>query len=92
MTFASIPLGELRRATKALVPGATVNDVVLALVAGGLRSWAELRGAALGSWRVKVPVSLHHHAEHRRDRQPLLLLRVWLPLWEPDPVVRLAPH
>ena len=89
MTFASIPLGGLRRATKALVPGATVNDVVLALVAAGLRSWAEFRGAALGSWRVKVPVSLHHHAEHPETANRYSFFCVGLPLSEPDPVVRL---
>ena len=89
VTFASLPLGGLRRATKALVPGATVNDVVLALVGAGLRSWAEFRGTALGSWRVKVPVSLHHHAEHPETANRFSFFCVGLPLSEPDPVVRL---
>jgi hypothetical protein len=34
VAFASLPLGALKRAAKALVATATVNDVVLALVAG----------------------------------------------------------
>jgi diacylglycerol O-acyltransferase / wax synthase len=89
VAFSSIQLGGLKRAAKALVPGATVNDVVLALVGGGLRSWAEFRGAALGRWRVKIPVSLHHHAENPETANRHSFFYVGLPLAEPDPVERL---
>lgn len=89
VTFASIPLGGLKYAAKALVPGATVNDVVLALVGAGLRSWAEFRGAALGSWRVKIPVSLHHSTENPETANRYSFFCVGLPLAEPDPVERL---
>jgi diacylglycerol O-acyltransferase / wax synthase len=89
VTFASIPLAGLKRAAKALVPGATVNDIVLTLVGAGLRRWAESRGAPLGSLRVKIPVSLHHRAESPETANRDSFFYVGLPLAEPDPVERL---
>jgi WS/DGAT/MGAT family acyltransferase len=88
VAFASLPLGALKRAAKALVRGATVNDVVLALVAGGVRQWAE-KSHPLGSVRVKVPVSLHHLAENAETANRDSFFVVSLPLEEPDPVERL---
>jgi diacylglycerol O-acyltransferase / wax synthase len=58
VAFATIELERLRRAASA-TDGATVNDAVLAVVAGGLRRWLEARHEHLGAVRVKVPVSLH---------------------------------
>jgi hypothetical protein len=49
---------DLRRAARS-IDGATVNDAVLTVVAGGLRRWLESQHGHLGSVRVKVPVSLH---------------------------------
>jgi diacylglycerol O-acyltransferase / wax synthase len=89
VSFASIRLGALRRAAKTLVPGATVNDAVLALVGGGLRSWAETRGDRLASLRVKIPVSLHQRAESPATANRDSFFCVALPLGEPDPVERL---
>ena len=86
VAFASLPLGAVKRAAKALVRGATVNDVVLALVAGGLRRWAAGGGATV---RVKVPVSLHHLAESAEAANRDSFFVVSLPLGEPDPVERL---
>lgn len=57
------PLAELHDAGKAVGPGVTVNDVVLAVVAGGIRHWLSARRAATGHIRVKVPVSLHRPGE-----------------------------
>ncbi len=88
VAFASLPLGALKRAAKALVPGATVNDVVLTLVAGGVRRWAE-RGRPLGPVRVMVPVSLHHLAESAEAANRDSFFIASLPLEEPDPVERL---
>lgn len=89
VAFASVPLGALKGAAKVLVPKATVNDVVLALVAGGLRYWAAARGGPLATVRVKVPVSLHHRAASAdaANRDSLFVLA--LPLEEPDTVERL---
>jgi WS/DGAT/MGAT family acyltransferase len=58
VAFAAGGLDELRHAAHA-VDGATVNDAVLTIVAGGLRQWLETRHGQFGDIRVKVPVSLH---------------------------------
>jgi hypothetical protein len=68
----------------------TVNDVFLAGVAGGLRSWLEHAGERLPKLRAQIPVSLHHRDEGEaelgnRDS----FLNVDLPVNEPDPVARL---
>jgi diacylglycerol O-acyltransferase / wax synthase len=89
VSFASMRLGALRRAAKTLVPGATVNDAVLALVGGGLRNWAQARGDRLGSLRVKIPVSLHQRAESPATANRDSFFCVALPLGETDAVERL---
>jgi diacylglycerol O-acyltransferase / wax synthase len=89
VAFVSVPLNSVRGAAKELVPAATVNDTVLALVAGGLRRWAEARGDPLGTVRVKVPVSLHSGAESAEAANRDSFFCVALPIAEPDPVERL---
>jgi diacylglycerol O-acyltransferase len=89
VSFASVGLGRLKRAAHSLVPGATVNDVILALVGAGVRRWAEARGDALGSLRVKIPVSLHHHAERPTAANRDSFFSVSLPIAIPDPIERL---
>jgi WS/DGAT/MGAT family acyltransferase len=54
-------LEEVRRVGHA--HGATVNDVLLAAVGGGLRRWLAGRGQLLPDVRVKVPVSMHRDGE-----------------------------
>jgi diacylglycerol O-acyltransferase / wax synthase len=89
VALASIGLTALKRAADTLVPGATVNDAVLALVGGGLRRWAGSRGDPLGTLRVKVPVSLYHRAESPATANRDSFFCVALALDEPDPVERL---
>jgi WS/DGAT/MGAT family acyltransferase len=89
VAFVSVPLGSLKRSAKALAPGATVNDAILALVTGGLRRWATGRRDSLGSVRVKVPVSLHNSAEGAVAANRNSYFCVALPVAEPDPAVRL---
>jgi hypothetical protein len=86
VAFASTGLDELHRAAKA-VGGATLNDAVLATVAGGLRRWVHLHHGHLGVVRVQVPVSLHHEEGDAANRDSFFT--VGLPLNEPDPVARL---
>ena len=77
----------LREAAHRLA-GATVNDAVLAVVAGALRRWLEHRHGAIHGLRVKVPVSMHHDGDQAGNRDSWF--RVDLPVDEPDPVTRLT--
>jgi WS/DGAT/MGAT family acyltransferase len=89
VAFASGSLDDFKRIGHALGPG-TVNDVVLAVVAGGVRTWLERRHAGAEGLRVKVPVSLHHHdekADELGNRDSYFF--VDLPMAEADPVRRL---
>jgi WS/DGAT/MGAT family acyltransferase len=94
VAFASAPLEAMRRAARA-ADGATVNDAVLTVVAGGLRRWLESRHGRLGSVRIKVPVSLHNPAAHEDgspaqeagNRDSFFCLDV--PLGPEDPLVRM---
>ena len=58
VAFTSAGIEELHRVAAA-ADGATLNDAVLTVVAGGLRRWLEAHHGHLGAVRVKVPVSLH---------------------------------
>ncbi len=89
VAFAQASLGACRACAKAIDPAVTVNDVVLALVAGGLRAWLEGGHGPAEGIRVKVPVSLHRDAdgEFVANRDSYFL--VDLPLTEADPARRL---
>jgi diacylglycerol O-acyltransferase / wax synthase len=63
VTFASVPLGPARAAGKAIDSAITVNDVVLAVIAGGIRAWLGRGFGPAGGIRVKIPVSLHEPDE-----------------------------
>jgi len=86
IAFASVSLGALHDAGKALA-GATLNDSLLAVVAGALRAWVQHHHGDLGGVRVRVPVSLHHEGDDAGNRDSFF--SVALPLNEPDPVARL---
>jgi hypothetical protein len=86
IAFASTDLAPLHDAAKA-VDGATVNDAVLALVAGSLRRWLTHHHGPLGDVRVRVPVSLHHEGDSAANLDSFFSLR--LPLRVADPRERL---
>ncbi len=86
VAFASTALGRLHRAAKDLC-GATLNDAVLTVVAGGLQRWVQEHHGHLGVVRVKVPVSLHNEGDDAANRDSYFT--VSLPLNQPDPVARL---
>ena len=93
IAFASVELASLRRAI-AEVEGATVNDAVLSLVAGGLQRWLEERHGSLRSVRVKVPVSLHgagsgHGGAHEPGNRDSFFC-VDMPLGPHSPLERVA--
>ncbi len=84
-------LAQLKQIGRRVAPGATVNDVVLCLVAGGLRRWLEHHGGPLRHVRVKVPVSLHDHDERSNalgNHDSFLVVDVGVD--ESDPAARLA--
>ena len=88
--FARCRLDDLRTIEHAAGAGVTVNDVVLAAVAGALRQWCVRHQAALEGVRVQVPVSMHVHGPDAADlgnRDSFMF--VDLPLDESDPVARL---
>jgi|HubBroStandDraft_4_1064222.scaffolds.fasta_scaffold56946_2 diacylglycerol O-acyltransferase len=94
VAFTTTGLGGLRQVAAA-TDGATVNDAVLAVVAGGLRRWLEAHHGHLGTVRVKVPVSLHSPpltpgdaGSEPGNRDSFFCLD--LPLGSADPIERMA--
>jgi diacylglycerol O-acyltransferase len=87
VAFAVASLSGLHDVARGLA-GATVNDAVLAVVAGALRRWLEHRHGPIHALRVKVPVTLHHDGDSVGNRDSYF--RVDLPVDEPDLVARLA--
>lgn len=71
--------------------GGTVNDVVLAVVAGGLRGWLMTRAEPLGRpLRAVVPISVIDENEEATSLGSQIAVHfVDLPVGEPSPVVRL---
>ena len=73
--------------------GGTVNDVVLAVVAGALRQWLHSRGVRTQGLELRalVPVSVRHRdAVQNGVGNRLAVMRGPLPVYVEDPVQRLA--
>jgi diacylglycerol O-acyltransferase / wax synthase len=88
--MAATSLDDYKRVRKA--HGGTVNDVVLAAVAGGLRTWLLTRGEAVvpaTAVRAMVPVSVRSEADGGALGNRISSYFVDLPVGEPSPVVRL---
>jgi diacylglycerol O-acyltransferase len=90
VAWSSFPLERLKRIGHSAPEGATVNDVVLAVVAGALRRWLPQAGGVAQDLRVQCPVCLHAREEEKgelgnRDS----FMNVDLPIAEPDPQERL---
>lgn len=84
--FTAAPLAELKRTGRR--HGATVNDVLLAAVAGMLRRYLHAAGEATGKPLVAlVPVSVRRPGEAGGNAISTVL--VDLPVDEPDPVQRI---
>jgi WS/DGAT/MGAT family acyltransferase len=71
--------------------GGTVNDVVLAVVAGGLRTWLRGRGVRTEGLELRalVPVSIRSRDEHDSMGNRIVAMRGPLPVYVEDPVARL---
>jgi diacylglycerol O-acyltransferase / wax synthase len=98
----NVPIGPHRRV--AFVPneladfklvknalGGTVNDVVLTVVAGGLRRWLQSRGVRVEGLELRglVPVSTRTEDQRHQMGNRLAVLRGPLPVYIADPVARL---
>jgi WS/DGAT/MGAT family acyltransferase len=71
--------------------GGTVNDVVLAVVAGALRDWLHGRGIRTEGLelRAQVPVSIRAQDERGQLGNRLAVMRAPLPVYIADPIRRL---
>jgi WS/DGAT/MGAT family acyltransferase len=72
--------------------GGTVNDVVLTVVAGALRSWLQKRGVKTEGLelRAQVPVSIRTEDEQGKLGNRIAAMRAPLPVYVADPVRRLG--
>ena len=92
--MAATSLDDYKRIRKAHAPDAaiTVNDVVLAVVAGALRAWLLTRGEPVkptSSVRAMVPVSIRSPDQAGALGNRISSFFVDLPIGEPNAVVRL---
>ena len=91
VAFTTCELADLKRIEHAAGNGVTINDVVLAAVAGAIRRWSGAHHEPTGAMRVQIPVSMHHRGERPDElgnRDSFLFCD--LPVSEPDPRKRLA--
>jgi WS/DGAT/MGAT family acyltransferase len=72
------------------VLGGTVNDVVLAVVAGALRNWLHSRGVRTQGLELRalVPVSVRSREERNGTGNRLAVMRGPLPVYIEDPIER----
>ncbi len=71
--------------------GGTVNDVVLAVVSGGLREWLRTRGVRTEGLELRALVPVSTRTEHERGTlgNRITAMRGPLPVYIEDPVSRL---
>jgi diacylglycerol O-acyltransferase len=72
--------------------GGTVNDVVLAVVTGAMRTWLHSRGVRTEGMelRAQVPVSIRAADEHGQLGNKIAVVRGPVPVYIDEPVERLA--
>jgi diacylglycerol O-acyltransferase len=90
VAWSSYPIERLKRIERAAPEHVTVNDVVLAVIAGALRRWLPTAGGIAEDLRVQCPVCLHAREEDaaqlgNRDS----FMNLDLPISEEDPAARL---
>jgi diacylglycerol O-acyltransferase / wax synthase len=87
--WARAELDDFKRIKNAL--GGTVNDVVLTVVSGALRSWLRSRGVKTEGLELRalVPVSIRAEDERGKLGNRIAAMRGPLPVYIEDPVKRL---
>jgi len=89
LAFTAAPLAEMKEIGASRPGGATVNDVLLAIIAGGLREWLPA-DESRRHLRAQVPVSLHHRgADANTTGNHDSFINIDLPLGQADPLIRL---
>jgi WS/DGAT/MGAT family acyltransferase len=86
LAFTVAPLAEFKAIGAARPRRATVNDVLLAVVTGGLREWLHSGGSVRPHLRAQIPVSLHHRDEDATSGNRDSFMNVDLPLDVSDPL------
>lgn len=90
LAFTAAPLADLKEIGASRPTRATVNDVLLTVVGGGLRTWLERHEHLRRHLRAQVPVSLHHRDEDAADLGNRdSFMNVDLPLGIRDPLAML---
>src|SRR6187200_519870 len=89
LSFVRNDLADFKQVKNTL--GGTVNDVVLSVVAGGLRSWLRSRGVRTEGLELRalVPVSVRSSEQHGDMGNRIVVMRGPLPIYVEDPVARL---
>ena len=89
VAFSEISFPEIREIRSSL--GGTVNDVVLAIIAGALRSSLDSRGYDVTSEepRVAIPVNIRMENQEGAMGNRISMMLTPLPIGEADPVKRL---
>ena len=89
LVFVRTELAEFKRVKNAF--GGTVNDVVLAVAAGALRTWLRARGVRTEGLELRalVPVSTRTEDERHQLGNRIVAMRGPLPVYVEDPVARL---
>jgi diacylglycerol O-acyltransferase len=82
-------LGDFKTVKRAF--GGTVNDVVLAVVAGAMRRWLRARGVRTEGMELRalVPMSIRSEADLSAGGNQIAAMRGPLPVYVEDPVERL---
>jgi diacylglycerol O-acyltransferase / wax synthase len=83
-----LDLGLLRRTASGL--GATLNDLIVSTVAGGIGMFLKERGEKVGrQLRAVIPVNLRREHEQTSLGNRFGLVFAPLPVWVPDPIERI---
>lgn len=89
LAFSVAPMAEMKQIGGSRPDHATVNDVLLAIIAGGLREWLHADGVRARHLRAQVPVSLHQRDDAATAGNHDSFINVDLPLHEENPLARL---